>query len=426
MYNRMRHLIMVIIALSVALAGCAPRTPAVVQAGELSSDKPRLSAGSETDPAVAGLVEGNTRLALELYRALFSSAENQFASPYSISLALAMAYIGARSETEAEMASTLHLPDRDALNAAFNALDQALRSRGQKVKEGERFRLNIANATWGQKGLSFQDEYLDALAEYYGSGLRIVDFQTAAEGARQAINQWVEEQTEDKIKDLLPPGSVNDLTRLVLANAIYFNAAWQHPFNKGATADGPFHLLDGRQVSVPLMHQSARFGYTAGPGFQAVELPYVGGEMSMVILLPEEGTFAEWAQRLDAGMLADIVEHIEYQQVQLTLPRFGYESGFQLKGVLEQLGMGQAFSADADFSGMTGKRELFISDVYHKAFVAVDEEGTEAAAATAVVVGTTSMPAEPVVVTVDRPFVYLIRDVATGTVLFLGHVVNPA
>ena len=424
-YERMRRLWILAIALSVALTGCAPPAP-VVQAAELISEKPRLSPDSADHARIAELVQGNTRFALDLYRALFSSEDNLFASPYSISLALAMAYAGARGDTEAEMAPALHFPAQALLHPAFNGLDQALRSRGQNVKEGQRFRLNIANAAWGQQGFSFQNAFLDTLAQFYASGLRLVDFQRAAEAARQTINRWVEQQTEDKIKDLLPPGSLDALTRLVLTNAIYFNAAWQHPFQAQATQDGAFHLLDGGQVTVPMMSQSERLGYTSGAGYRAVELPYVGGEMSMLIILPEAGTFAEWAQGLDAGALTAIVNGIEYQQVQLSMPRFTYASSFQLKDALQELGMGQAFSAAADFSGMTGKPDLFIDDVYHKAFVSVDEEGTEAAAATAVVMQLSAMPAEPVVVNVDRPFVFLIRDVATGAVLFLGHVVNPA
>lgn len=425
MNDTMRRLTITIIALSVALAGCAPHSPAVVQADVIASDKPRLSP-SASDTTVAELVEGNTRFAVDLYHALFTDGKNLFASPYSISLALAMTYAGACGDTEAEMARVLHFLPQAQLHAAFNALDQALRSRGQNVKETERFRLHIANAIWGQKDFAFQKEFLDTLAQYYGAGLRTVDFQAAAEAARQTINRWVEEQTESKIKDLLPPGSLDELTRLVLTNAIYFNASWMYPFNADATKEGTFYLLDGRQVTIPMMHQSEHLGYASGPGFTAVELPYAGGEMSMVILLPDAGTFTAWVEELDAETLQAILSQMESRQVALSMPRFTFESCFSLKEALQALGLGTAFSVEADFSGMTGRRDLFIDDVYHKAFVAVDEEGTEAAAATAVVMRLTAMPAQPVVVNVDRPFVFLIRDMATGTVLFLGHVVNPA
>ena len=426
MFDRKRRWLIVAIAISVALAGCAPSVPAVVKAAEVSSNKPRVDPTSADESAIPSLVEGNTRLALDLYRTLFNAGENQFASPYSISLALAMTYAGARNETAAEMARTLHWMSVDDLPAAFNALDLLLRSRGQDLTKDERFRLNIANAIWGQQGFGFQDEFLDTLAQYYNSGLRLLDFSHSPDAARKVINQWVEEQTEDKIKDLLPEGSIDSLVRMVLTNAIYFNAAWQYPFDQQATHDGVFHRLDGSTVTVPLMHQSELLGYAAGPGYQAVELPYVGGELSMLILLPDEGTFADWAKKLDADTLAGIVGSLEHQQVQLSLPRFSFDSEVQLKAALQKLGMSQPFTAEADFSGMTGRRDLFIDDVYHKAFVAVDESGTEAAAATAVVIRLSGMPLEPVAVTVDRPFLFLIRDTGTGAVLFLGHVVNPA
>lgn len=422
MYNLKRYL-PVLIALSVALAACAPRA-SVVQADTVASDKPRLTPAA-TDSAVADLVRGNTQFALDLYRVLFQADQNLFASPYSISLALAMTFAGARGDTADEMARVLRFPSGD-VHAAFNALDQALRSQGATVKEGERFRLHIANSIWGQKGFAFEAAFLDALAQYYGAGLRLVDFQTAYEAARQTINAWVEDQTEDKIKDLLPEGSLDAMTRMVLCNAIYFNASWMFPFDESATQDGPFHLLGGGQVSVPMMRRSELYGYAAGPGYQAVELLYAGGEMSMVILLPDAGSFAEWAQNLNAERLSGILSGLEHRQVLLTMPRFTYESSFSLRDGLQLLGMGTAFSAAADFSGMTGRPDLFIDDVYHKAFVAVDEEGTEAAAATAVVMRLSAMPAEPTTVTVDRPFVFLIRDVKNGTILFLGHVVDPA
>lgn len=411
------------------LAGCSPNTgPSVVKADVAQSDRPRLSAPD--DSGVPELVAGNSAFALDLYHALFDRDANLFYSPYSISLALAMTYAGARGQTATEMAQALHytLP-QDELHPAFNALDQALASRGEQVDEeqGERFRLHVANALWGQQDFHFSPEFLDLLAEHYGAGLRLLDFQNAPEPSRETINRWVEEHTEQKIVDLLPPGSIDSLTRLVLSNAVYFNAGWMHPFAEATTQDAPFHLLDGSTVTVPMMHESERLGYAAGKGWQAVELPYVGGELSMVVLLPDEGQFEAYAQNLDAQGLAAALQSLERTQVQLAMPRFEYEAGAKLKGALTQLGMEQAFTDDADFSGMTGKPELCISDVYHKAYVAVDEEGTEAAAATAVVGGVTSaMPAEPKEVRIDRPFIFLIRDVQTGAILFLGHVVNPA
>jgi serpin B len=416
--------------LASTVVGCSPKGPAggVAKAEELKSDRPRLEAPSVGEAQVPGLVDGNSEFALDLYRVLFASDKNLFYSPYSISLALAMTYAGAKGETEREMAEVLHFAmGQDSLHQAFNALDQALASRGQQVKEDDqRFRLHIANALWGQQGFAFLASFLDTLAGNYGAGMRLVDFQSSPENARHTINQWVEDQTEDKIKDVLPPGSIDALTRLVLSNAIYFNASWMHPFEKRATKDGAFHLLDGSTVTVPMMQQGERLGYADGANYQAVELPYVGGELSMVVLLPAEGTFGDFARQLDAAQLDAIFSDITQMRVNLTMPKFEYEAGFELKGALQRLGMKSAFDTAADFSGMTGRPELFISDVYHKAFVKVDEEGTEAAAATAVVMKLTAAPAVPVEIKVDRSFIFLIRDVETGAIVFLGHVVNPA
>ena len=413
---------------SAPLAGCGLKgAGGVVKADVAKSDKARLPAGDTA--AVPELVAGNTRFALALYSVLYDKNANLFYSPYSISEALAMTYAGARGSTAQEMAKALSfaLP-QERLHAAFNALDQAVASRGANVArdQGERFSLHVTNALWGQQGYPFQPVFLDVLAQNYGAGLRLLDFQGAPEPSRQTINRWVEEQTAEKIKDLLPEGSIDALTRLVLTNAIYFNAGWLHPFEAGATQDGAFHLLDGSTATVPMMHESERLGYGEGQGWQAVELPYVGGELSMVVLLPDEGQFEAFARGLDAAKLAGALSAIGPAQVALAMPRFKYEAGTQLRDALSKLGMAQAFSRDADFSGMTGQPDLYIDNVYHKAFVAVDEKGTEAAAATAVVMELKAMPAQPKEVTVDRPFIFLIRDVETSAILFLGQLVNPA
>jgi serpin B len=272
----------------------------------------------------------------------------------------------------------------------------------------------------------FLSSFLDVLAENYGAGLRILDFISETEQSRLAINKWVYDKTEECIKDLIPPGAISELTRLVLTNAIYFNAAWAYPFDEDMTADGQFYLLDGGQVRVPMMKQTESFGYTEGDGYQAVELRYDGGELSMVILLPQGGQFEAFEETLNAQQVDSIISCLKHTEVALTMPQFEFESEFSLKDTLAGLGMPVAFSGAADFSGMTGKRELSISDVVHKAFVAVDEAGTEAAAATAVIMELTAMPDLPVEVTIDGPFIFLIRDIETGAILFVGRVVNPA
>jgi serpin B len=397
----------------------------------IASQKERIASPDVPDADVNELVEGNSAFAVDLYRFLVDrqGGENLFYSPYSISLALAMTYAGARSETEEQMADALHftLP-QDDLHPAFNALDQELARRGEgaKGKDGQGFRLNIANAIWGQMDYAFLDAFLDVLATNYGAGLRVLDFAGAPEESRVTINDWVSEETEGKIENLIPQGAIDPLTRLVLTNAIYFNAAWAHPFQEEATKEGPFTVLDGGRVMVPMMRQAESFGYARGEGYQAVELPYDGREMSMVILLPDRDGFDAFEDSLDARRVEAIIKTLKYRQVALTMPRFEFDSHFSLNQALVALGMPAAFSGGADFSGMTGNRDLFISDVLHKAFVSVDEEGTEAAAATAVVMKLAVVEDEPIPVTIDRSFIFLIRDVRTGAILFVGRVVDPS
>jgi len=395
----------------------------------LQSDKQRVTSPDVSEADLETLVDGNSAFAFDLYQVLREEDGNLFYSPYSISLALAMTYAGARGETAQQMADTLQfvLP-QNRLHSAFNGLDLELSQRGEgaKGKDGEGFRLNIVNAIWGQKDYEFLSEFLDLLAENYGAGLRILDFVSAPEESRITINNWVSEQTEGRIEDLIPQGLIDALTRLVLTNAIYFNAAWQYPFGEDMTEDGSFYLLDGGEITVPMMNQTELFGYAEGDGYQAVELPYDGRELSAVILLPEAGQFEAFESSLDAYQVNDIVGRLELRQVILTMPKFKFESSFSLREALTVMGMPIAFSGGADFSGMTGDRDLFILDVIHKAFVSVDEAGTEAAAAAAVIMPLAMPPEEPVEVTIDRPFVFLIRDIETGTILFVGRIVDPS
>jgi serpin B len=393
------------------------------------SDKQRDTSPNVTASDLATLVDGNSKFAFDLYQVLSDQGGNLFYSPYSISLALAMTYAGARGETEQQMADTLHFAlQQDLLHPAFNSLDLALASRGEgaRGKDDKGFRLHIVNAIWGQQDYQFLPAFLDVLAENYGAGLRLMDFVKEPEQSRITINDWVSDQTEGKIEDLIPQGIIDTLTRLVLTNAIYFNAAWLSPFDEKLTSNGTFHLLEGGDVTVPMMRQTHSFGYATGDGYQAVELPYDGNELSMIILLPDSGKFASVQNSLNASLVDHIVSDLQSREVDLTMPKFQFESEFSLADTLAGLGMPVAFSSDADFSGMTGNRELSITDVVHKAFVSVDEAGTEAAAATAVVVGLTAVPEQPVQVTVDSPFMFLIRDIETGTVLFIGRVVNPS
>jgi serpin B len=416
--------LLITLSLVLPLTGCT----GTASAGLIESDKERIKSPDVSPADVATLVDGNTAFSFDLFQELKSEDGNMFYSPYSISLALAMTYAGARGETEQQMADTLHYDlSQDNLHPAFNYLDMELAKRGEgaRGKDDEGFRLNIVNAIWGQKDFTFLPEFLDTLAENYGAGLRLLDFINETEKSRITINDWVSDETEGRIQDLIPQGQLDSATRLVLTNAIYFNAAWQYRFEKSMTSDSAFHLLNGQDINVPMMRQTESFGYTTGDGYQAVELQYDGGELSMVILLPDPGEYDSFEDQLNVENTNEIINRLQYTQVALAMPKFEFESEFKMKDTLSRMGMPVAFSPSADFSGMTGGKDLYIDQVIHKAFVSVDEAGTEAAAATAVDMKLTSMPAEPVNVTIDHPFIFLIRDIETGTILFVGRVMNP-
>jgi serpin B len=380
----------------------------------------------------AELAAGNAAFAFDLYAQLAPNGGNLFFSPYSISAALAMTYAGARGETATEMAEVLHftLP-QERLHPAYNHLDLVLQSRAQAeppahLPDAVPPRLEIANSIWGQQDYVFESEFLDTLAVNYGAGLRLLDFGSDPEGARQTINRWVSDQTEDKIPELLAPGTITPIIRLVLTNAIYFLANWSSPFEPEATQPGSFFVDPTTEVTVDMMHQADYFNYATGDGYAAIDLPYIGNDLSMLLLVPEAERFAEVEAQLSAGMLNTVVDSLESRNVELAMPKWQFESGFSLAATLQALGMPSAFSGAADFSGMTSVEDLFISDVIHQAFIAVDEAGTEAAAATAVMMAGSALPPEPVSLTVDRPFVFVIRDAPTGAVLFMGRVTDPS
>jgi serpin B len=428
--KRMFPVILVLVVL-LNLGACLRQSATVEYAASgkiLKSDKQRVTSPDVSESDLATLVEGNSTFAIDLYQALRKTGGNVIYSPYSISLALAMTYAGARGETERQMADTLHfILAQDRLHSAFDSLDIELGQRGKGAagKDEEGFRLNVVNNIWGQEDYQFLSEFIDLLAENYGADLRILDFINAPEESRITINDWVSEQTEGRIEDLIPQGLISTLTRLVITNAIYFNAAWQHQFEEDRTDDGPFYLLNGNNVSIPMMKQTESFGYAEGDVYQAVELPYDGGEVSMVILLPRAGKFEEFEGSLDVQQAEAIVKPLEPRRVALAMPRFKIESSYSLREMLTVMGMPAAFSTSADFSGITKGGNLFISDVLHKAFITVDEKGTEAAAATAVIMRPGMAPQTPVEVTINRPFIFFIRDIKTGTILFAGRITNP-
>jgi serpin B len=393
------------------------------------------------------VVKGNNEFALELYAKLRAREGNLFFSPYSISTALAMTYAGAQGETESQMADVLHLPTRPGglkvapsepneksitatawehkrFSLAFGKIIKDLNAGGEKGK----YELRVANALWGQKGYGFLKEFLSLIETDYGGCLNEVDFVTAVEASRKTINEWVENQTNSKIKNLIPEGVLDSMTRLVLTNAIYFKGNWARQFKKESTQNAPFTLLDGNKVDVPMMSQTADFNYVQTDTFQGLELPYINNELSMIILLPQKlDGLSELEGTVTIDNLSKWLNELRKREVIVFVPKFKMTSQFSLADVLKAMGMTSAFVRDvADFSGINGKRDLFISAVIHKAYVDVNEEGTEAAAATGVVMKLTSMgPTQTPVFRADHPFLFVIRDNHSGSILFIGRVMNP-
>ncbi len=372
------------------------------------------------------VIKGNNGFATDLYTRLKDKTSgNLFFSPYSISAALAMTYAGATGETQKQMAEVLHftVPESE-LNQAMDRIRKSLLA---DKKKG--YQLQVANRLWGQKGHEFLPEFLQMTRKFYGAELGVLDFAQDAESARQEINQWVGKQTEDKIKDLLPVNSVDATTRLVLTNAIYFKGNWQEKFNKNATKDAPFHVSADREITVPMMHQTKSFGYRVTEDLQVLEIPYAKGELSMVVLLPKEiEGLPQLEKNLTQANLQEWTKGLRRQKVFVYVPRFKMTSQFGLKDTLQAMGMTLAFDQKADFSRMSSKEGLCISAVIHKAFVDVNEEGTEAAAATGIIMAPTAAPfrpQEPIIFRADHPFLFLIRDNQTGSILFVGRVANP-
>ena len=385
-----------------------------------------------TDPADANpAAMALDAFGFDLYRAVVAAqgGGDVVISPASVAIALAMARAGARGETAAQMDTVLRSIGSDELAAAINALDQLLTSRSGtfKASDGKSYdlALRIANAPFAQQDTRWEQAYLDALAARFGAGVRLVDYKSDADGARRQINAWVSDETEDRIPELLAPGVLDAMVRLVLVNAIYLKAPWGTAFPESATKPGTFTRLDGTTVEVPMMALTEAFPYAAGDGWQAVELPYVGGSLAMDVIVPED--LAAFEAALDDATFGRITAALEARQVDLGLPRFEAETKADLGDLLSALGMPLAFDPfKADFSGMTTEEQLYISNVIHQANISVDEKGTEAAAATAVVMSDTAAPAEPVRLRIDRPFLFVLRDVPTGGILFLGRILDPS
>ncbi|MCL1960305.1 MAG: serpin family protein [Desulfovibrionaceae bacterium] len=410
--------------------GDDPPPPNPVTTDSLTaSSLPRVKADVPAADAAA-LRDGNTAFATDLYKTLGKSPnfanQNLFFSPFSISEALAMTYAGAKGGTASELQSAMHFTLPDArLHAAFDALDLALTTPRSPERTGAApLTLNIANSMWGEATLAFEQPFLDTLATDYGAGIYRADFIHAPDTARTTINDWVAQKTADKIQNLLPSGFITDATRLVLVNAVYFNARWSSPFSPDATAAGTFHGASG-DTPAQMMKETGYFAYGAGSGWRAIALPYDGG-LTFTAILPDN--LSTFESSLNAATLASIDSALQRTYVALTLPRFNIPGAtFSVKSALQSLGISALFSPAADLTGIssTSKPPLYVGDVAHQAYISVDEKGTEAAAATAVgFAGATQYSPQPVILTIDKPFVFLIRDNATGAILFLGRYVG--
>jgi len=428
-----------LVALAMTAAACdsgqaagSEQTPSGQAAGLSQSSEVRAPSGASTDD-LAAAVAGGREFATDAYLQLTSAGNgNLVFSPASVRLALAMTWAGADGATASQMADALRLDlDPAAMHAALNALDALLASRNRVEAPGpdgeeRKVVLTIENALWGQAGYGFLQDFLDTLAINYGAGMHLVDFADDAEAARMAINDWVADRTNDRIPELIPAGIISDLTRLVLTNAVCLDATWDRPFDPDATGDGSFTTLDGSEVIVPIMHSTGELGYAAGAGWQAVELAYTGGELAMLVIVPDSGRF----EQVEADLASVLTEASNpgTANVMLGLPKWEFRTQAGLVEVLEGLGMTDAFDpVVADFSPMTGTPELFISDVVHEAFISVDEAGTEAAAATAVIMDLrAALPRETIELEIDRPFLFALQDRETGEILFLGRVVDPS
>jgi serpin B len=411
---------------AIADAGSAPDIVTAMSVVQRIAN-PQVPAADSTT-----LASDNAAFAFAAYQQLIATNTNLVFSPASISIALAMTYAGAATTTATEMASALHftLPPAQ-LHPAFNALDQTLASRGQGFLGGDGgpMQVDITNAVWAEQTYTFKTDFLNTLAESYGAGVNLLDFINAPDPSRLTINAWVAGQTNDKIQNLLPSGSITSSTELVLTDAVYFNAAWNTKFDPTDTHDGPFTRLDGSSVTVSFMNAYLpSLPATKGTNFVAASLPYADTRLSLVVVVPNPGQFSQVESSLNATALGTLVAGLVSQTVSLTLPRFKVETGTSLVTLLQALGMTSAFIPGvADFSGMDGTHNLYISDVLHKAFIDVAENGTEAAAATAVVISTLAIAAPTgLLVDATRPFIYFLYDQPTGAILFMGRVQDPS
>lgn len=403
--------LIVIVTLGIFLYGCGKQP------------EPTADDTGVTPEGVNAVVSANNQFALELYSKYKSKEGNIFFSPYSISTALAMTYEGARGQTADEMQSVFHFPEDDNLRRpAFARIYNEINKRDKEYK------LSTANALWAQKDYKFLEDYTTAVEKYYGGKVTNLDFVGETEKSRKIINSWVEDQTNNKIKDIIPQGAINALTRLVLTNAIYFKGTWIKQFDKKNTRDEDFRISPGNTVQAPMMRltgKEAKFNYAETEELQLLEMLYEGEELSMLVILPKEDNLTSLEESLDIEKLAEWKNMLREQRVNVYMPKFKFETKYFMADTLSKMGMPSAFSAyNADFSGMDGTGNLFISSVIHQAFVEVNEEGTEAAAATVVVMTMAAAPSFKEF-RADHPFMFIIQQKDSGNILFLGKVIDP-
>jgi len=421
-----RRSLALVLSLSFAFcaAGCARESDVA------KSPKERETSPQVRVQDISRAVLDNNTFALDLYRRLAGRSGNLVVSPYSLSIALAITYAGARGQTKQEIATALHFTfAKDELHRTLNALDLDLTNRAQNA---EQFQLLCANSLWAQRGYPFQSTFLDTLAQYYGEEVRLTDFAAKPQAAKTAVNAWARDKTLGKVPDILGSDELDARTRMLLANAIHFKGKWKYPFPKALTTKETFTLLNNTKVPVPMMAANLMgskhydlYKYTEGSCYQALELPYRGDQFAILILLPEQGYFQSVQAMLVGDLVTGIAKAMTLRKVEIHLPKFRFTTRLSVKPALQAMGIRTIFaSGDADFTEIEPKRELFIRDVVHAATVSVDEEGTEAAAASAV---SLTMCAGPSVVrfSADRPFLFVIRDTKTGALLLIGRVLDP-
>jgi len=395
------------------ISGCVQDSPVVVPVDDSGA----------THEAVSAVVDGSNQFALDLYKEYSAEEKNIFFSPWSISSALAMTYEGAREKTAEEMKEVLHFSESSLMRPGFAKLTNQINSADNSYK------LSTANALWPEENYVFLQDYLDLTQKYYGSKITNLDYVNKSEESRVIINSWVEEKTNNKIKDLIPQGLITPDTALVLTNAIYFKGNWFTQFKEENTLENDFKVSSDKKVKAQMMHafgEDAEFKYGENNELKIIELPYVEEELSMLVILPNEGSLDSVEQSFSIEKLEEWKSTLVKQQVGLYLPKFKFETKYSMSETLQEMGMPTAFSPSADFSGMTGKKDLFISAVIHQAFVEVNEEGTEAAAATAVIMDKLEAMPKPIPeFKADHPFIFIIQENETGNILFMGRVIDP-